>query len=134
MEYPDIFKRKNYSIFVPMIKFDYNDLVILILKDNNNNKDNDKNNSLEKHLESLWLQLKSETKYQFGNPQFLVSNSNGDLFTFSYYKHELRIWTMREAQVSHIVLTNDYEKNKLMLMNTLEYMDKFSIIRKQESL
>jgi hypothetical protein len=121
MEYPDIFKRGSVSIFVPMIKFDYNDLVILILR----NKDN----SLEKHLESLWLQLKSETKYQFGNPQFLVSNSNGDLFTFSYYKHELRIWTMRETQVSHIILTDDYEKNLSMLMNTLEYMDRYNTIK-----
>jgi hypothetical protein len=117
MNYPDIFKRGKFSIFVPMIKFWYVDLFNLIL---------DNTDNLEKYLELLWQETKTESGHQWDNPQFFVSNSYGDLFTFNYYKNNLRIWDLHDFIVSHIELTSDKEKNKEILKEAKENMDIYS--------
>lgn len=117
MNYPDIFKRNNHSIFVPMISFHYRDLFKLILENGEN---------LDKDLEILRKEMKIVTNQQYDDSHFVVSNIYGDIFRFMIIGKPyscLSIWNMTDFGIGKAIITNNREEAEKNLNDVKKRME-----------
>ncbi len=122
MQYSHIFNKNGYPIFVPMIKFEYNDLCNLILN---------YRSELPEQLEILRKELKTTTNYKWDTSNFFVSNRYGDIFyfTISSFKStifRLNIWNMQDMSVGYADITDDKEETKKFLDRLGKELEEYS--------